>query len=128
MLTPLQAAEKIVRALDSKKGGDIRVLYTHDVTVLADYFILCTATSTIQVKTLAEYVEATMRESGEAPLRVEGEHTCGWVLVDFGAVVVHIFMKEARDFYALERLWQDAPEMDVSQWLSPDENKEGLVK
>ncbi|NLM84844.1 MAG: ribosome silencing factor [Clostridiales bacterium] len=127
MLTPLQAAEKVVRALDSKKGKDIRVLHTHDVTILADYFVLCTAGSTTQVKTLADFVEKEMRESGETPLRVEGEHASGWVLIDFGAVIVHIFMKEARDFYALERLWQDAPEIDISPWISEEKEKEGLI-
>jgi ribosome-associated protein len=121
MLTPLQAAEKVVRALDSKKGNDIRVLYTHDVTILADYFVLCTANSTTQVKTLSDFVEKEMRDSGEPPLRSEGGHTSGWVLIDFGSVVVHIFMEEARESYALERLWQDAPEMDIGPWVANED-------
>jgi len=130
MLTSLEIAELAVRALDSKKAKDILVLETRDITVLADYFVLCTAGSTIQIKTLADEVDKALREKGEPPLRMEGYRGGGWVLVDFGVVVVHIFLKDVREFYALERLWGDAREVDIGAWI--DENnpvkEKGLVR
>ena len=88
------------------------------MTVLADYFIICTAGSTTQVKTLSDEVDKVLSENGEAPIRTEGNRAGGWVLVDFGCVVVHIFMEEARQFYSLERLWSDAPEIDISDLIT----------
>jgi len=114
MMTPREVAECAVRALDEKKGKDIAVLETHDLTVLADYFILCTATSTTHIKTLADAVGKALSEKGEAPLRTEGYRAGGWVLVDLGCVVVHVFLADVRKFYNLEHLWSDAPRMDVS--------------
>jgi ribosome-associated protein len=117
MMTPKQVAEKIVKALDSKKARDIKLLKTDMLTVLADYFVICTATSTTQIKTLADEVDKVMSEAGEPPLRREGYRSGGWVLLDFGCVIVHLFMEEAREFYNLERLWSDAEEIDVSAVL-----------
>lgn len=130
MLTSLEIAELAVRALDSKRAKDILVLETTDITVLADYFILCTATSTTQIKTLADEVDKALREKGEPALRTEGYRGGGWVLVDFGAIVVHIFLKDIREFYSLERLWRDAREVDITKWIA-DENpvkEKGLVR
>ena len=115
--------EIAVKALDDKKARDIKVLKTSDVTVLADYFIICTATSGTHVKALAEEVEKKLEEAGETKLRLEGQRSGGWVLVDFGCVVVHVFMDEIRKFYSLEHLWGDAPEQDVSALLNLGENK-----
>ncbi|MEL4105546.1 ribosome silencing factor [Oscillospiraceae bacterium WX1] len=126
-MTSLELAELAVRVLDSKKAKDIKVLETRDVTVLADYFILCTASSTTQVKTLSDEVDKALSEKGDHPLRTEGYRGGGWVLVDFGAVVVHIFLKDIREFYSLERLWRDAREIDISAWTIPDETEKGLV-
>lgn len=117
MMTPKQVAEKIVKALDGKKARDIKLLRTDKLTVLADYFIICTATSTTQIKTLADEVDKVMSEAGEPPLRREGYRSGGWVLLDFGCVIVHLFMEETREFYNLERLWSDAEEIDVSAVL-----------
>lgn len=129
MLTPLEAAEKAVRALDAKKAKDIRVLETRELTVLADYFIICTAGSTTQIKTLADEVEKSLKENGEPALHTEGYRGGGWVLVDFGAVVVHIFLKDIREFYSLERLWRDAREVDIGNWIASDPaTDKGLVK
>ncbi len=118
MLTPLEIAEEAVKALDSKKAQDILVLETHDVTVLADYFIICTASSSTQIKTLSDEVDKVLSEKGEPALRTEGYRAGGWVLVDFGCVVIHIFLDDARKFYNLEHLWADAPRMDISHLLS----------
>ena len=111
MLTPTDIAGFVARALDSKKANDITVLKTRDVTILADYFVICTATSTTQLKTLSDEVEKVLRDNGEPPLRREGHRAGGWVLIDFGCVVVHLFLKDARDFYMLERLWSDAEDV-----------------
>ncbi|MCL1834909.1 MAG: ribosome silencing factor [Oscillospiraceae bacterium] len=108
MLTPDNISELAVKALEDKKAVDITVLRTTKVTVLADYFVICTANSTTHMKTLSDEVEKVLKESGEAPLHREGRRVGGWLLVDFGCVVVHIFLKETREFYTLERLWADA--------------------
>ena len=104
MLTSIEMAKLAVQALDSKKAKDIKLLKTEDVTVLADYFVICTATSTTQIKTLSDEVDRVLSEHGEQPLRKEGYRSGGWVLVDFGCVIVHLFLEEIRTFYSLERL------------------------
>ena len=114
MLTSLEMVHEAVRALDAKKGKDIKVLTIGDVTVVADYFVICTAGSTTQIKTLSDEVQKKLAEQGEEPLHVEGYRSGGWLLVDYGCIVVHLFLKETREFYNLERLWSDAPEVDVS--------------
>ena len=104
--------------MDNKKAQDIVVLETHDITVLADYFIICTASSSTHIKTLADEVDKVLSEEGEPALRTEGYRAGGWVLVDFGCVVIHIFIDETRKFYNLEHLWADAPRMEISSLLS----------
>ena len=123
MNTPREIAEAAVRALDGKKAQDIRLLKTTDVTVLADYFVICTAASTTQIKTLADAVEAALEALGEEKLHREGYRSGSWVLLDFGCVVVHLFMEEARAFYNLERLWADAEEIDLAGVLGEDSLK-----
>ena len=114
-MTPYEIAGLIVRTLDNKKAQDIKLLKTHDVTVLADYFVICTATSVTQIKTLSDEVERILKDSGEAPLRREGYRSGGWVLLDFGCVVAHLFLRDIREFYALEHLWGDAKEIDITE-------------
>lgn len=113
MLTPAEMAKLAVQAMEEKMAKEITVMRTTDVTVLADYFVLCTASSTTHVKTLSDAVEHILTEAGEPPRRREGERASGWVLIDFGCVVVHIFMEEAREFYDLERLWADAEKVSL---------------
>ncbi len=113
-------ALELAKALDSKKGQDIQVLKTGDLTTLADYFVICTASSTTQIKALADACEKNLKEQGEPPHHVEGHRGGTWVLMDFSAVVVHIFDDEARKFYDLERLWGDAEEVDLSDVLLPN--------
>lgn len=114
MMTPQQMAEIIVGVVAKKIGRDIKLLKVSDVTVIADYFVICTANSTTQIKNLCDEIEKAMENSGETMLHREGYREGGWVLLDFGCVVVHVFLEETREFYALERLWQDAEEVDVS--------------
>ena len=120
MLNAKEIMELAVKALDARKAQKISVLKTENVTVLADYFVICTATSTTHVKSLTDEVEKLLSEAGEPPLRREGYRAGSWVLVDFGCVVVHIFLEETREFYGLERLWGDAAPVDVSALLQAD--------
>ncbi len=120
MLSAKEIMELVVKTLDGRKAKNIQVLKTENVTVLADYFVICTATSTTHVKSLTDEVDKALSEAGEAPLRREGYRAGGWVLVDFGCVVVHIFLEETREFYGLERLWSDAAPVDVSALLHAD--------
>ena len=120
MMTPKEIAELIVKTLDGKKARDIKLLRTADVTVLADYFVICTANSTTHIKTLADETEHVLEMHGETKLHREGYRSGGWVLLDYGCVVVHLFMDETRKFYNLERLWADAEEVDISGLIEPD--------
>ena len=113
MLTPIEISELIVNALDSKNAKEIKLLKTGAITILADFFVICTATSTTHLRTLSDEVEKVLKENGETPRRREGHSSGGWVLIDFACVVVHIFLHESREFYSLERLWSDAEEIDV---------------
>ena len=121
MMTPKEIAELAVKALDAKNAHDLKLLRTTDVTVLADYFVICTASSSTQIKTLADAVEAALEDAGETKLHREGYRSGSWVLLDFGSVVIHLFMEEARQFYNLERLWADAEQVDISGLLGPAE-------
>jgi ribosome-associated protein len=90
------------------------------LTTLADYFVICTATSTTQIKTLSDVSEKAAEELGEQIHHVEGYQDGTWVLLDFSTVVVHLFMDEARKFYDLERLWADATELDITDALKEE--------
>ena len=116
-MTPKETALLLAKTLDSKKGLEIKVLETGHLTTLADYFVLCSGTSNTQIKALSDACEKAMKEAGEPPHHVEGHRGGTWVLLDFSAVVVHIFNEEAREFYDLERLWSDATEIDISDVL-----------
>ena len=113
MLTAKEVALQVTKALDEKKGIDIKLLRIGDVSSLADYFLICTGTSNTHVKTLCDFAEYTMEELGEPMLGREGHRGNSWELLDFGSVVVHVFTDEARKFYDLERLWADAEVVDL---------------
>ena len=98
-------------------GQDIKVLKTGDLTTLADYFVLCTATSSTQVKAMSDACEEAVEAHGERVHHIEGHRGGTWLLMDFSSVVVHVFTDEARKFYDLERLWSDAQEVDLAQVL-----------
>lgn len=111
MLNTNEVATKVMEALDAKKGLDIKLLKISDVTTLAEYFVICTGTSGTHVKTLCDAVEEAMDGMGETLVSREGHRGGTWVLLDYGAVVAHIFTAETREFYNLERLWNDATEI-----------------
>ena len=117
-MTPKEMALTAAKALDEKKGGDIAAIEITEQTTLADYFVLCTATSTTQIKALADVCETALKDAGEPPHHVEGHRGGTWILLDFSSVVVHIFNEEAREFYDLERLWSDAAPVDLSGVLT----------
>jgi ribosome-associated protein len=114
MITPQEMAETIVKTLGDKIARDIKLLKVSDLSVIADYFVICTANSTTQIKNLCDEVEKVMEEQGETLLHREGYREGGWVLLDFGCVVVHVFLELVREFYGLERLWSDAQDIDVT--------------
>ena len=119
----LNAEEMIaiaVKALDGKQGRDFKVLHTADQTTLADYFIICNGTSGTQVRALADAVEEAMSKAGEEPHHIEGHRGGQWTLMDYSAVVIHVFTEEGREFYGLERLWSDADPVDITQYLTAE--------
>ena len=119
MMTPKEVAAVAAKALDDRKGVDISLLEITDVTTIADYFLICTGTSSTQVKSLCDAVEEAMDNAGEPALRREGHRSGTWVLLDYGCLVVHVFTEETRQFYDLERLWTDAKRVDLSEVLAP---------
>ena len=119
-MTPTEMALTLAKLLDDKKGQDIKVLETAELTTLADYFVLCTGTSNTQIKALADYCQKELKDLGEVPHHVEGHRGGTWVLLDYSSVVVHLFLEETRDFYDLERLWHDATPVDLSGVLTPN--------
>ena len=106
-----------VKAIDSKRGENIRIIKIDELTVIADYFIIANGGSTTQVKALADEVEFKLSEAGLEPRRTEGYQGANWIVLDYIDVVIHIFHKETRDFYDLERLWQDGVEVDPQEFL-----------
>ena len=115
MLSAKEVALAVTKALDEKKGIDIKLLKIDRVSSLADYFLICTGTVNTHVKTLCDYAEYTMEQLGEPMLGREGHRGNSWELLDFGSIVVHVFTDEARKFYDLERLWADAEEVDLKE-------------
>lgn len=119
-MTPKEMAMLLAKALDSKKGQNILVLETDGLTTLADYFVLCTGSSAPQLKALADAAEKSMKENDILPHHIEGHRGGTWILQDYGDVVLHLFSAEAREFYDLDRLWQDAKVVDLSEVLTPE--------
>lgn len=111
-----KAIEIIVKTLDRKKAEDIKVLKISDLTIIADYFVIADGTSNTQAKALADEVEFQLKAQGISPNQIQGS-TGTWTVLDYGDIVVHIFNKEQRDFYNLERLWRDGEEVDISAML-----------
>ena len=114
MRSAKEVAIAVTKALDSKKGMDIKLLKIDRISSLADYFLICTGTSNTHVKTLCDYAEFTLEELGEPMLGREGHRGNAWELLDYGTIVVHVFTDEARKFYDLERLWADAEVVDLA--------------
>ncbi len=116
-MTPKELTEKIVQILDSKKAADIKAIHVSEQTIVADYFVIATGTSSTHTKALADEVEYELEQIGIADGHVEGRAT-GWILLDYGSVLVHVFDKESREYYNLERLWTDAQVLDISALIT----------
>ena len=114
-MTTEELLKLTVETLDRKKGMDIKALKVTDLTVIADYFVIVTGTSPTHIKALSDDLEDKLAEKGKNAKSVEGKAT-GWILLDYGTVIVHVFTKESRENFNLEKLWGDAEEVDVSEW------------
>ena len=115
-----QILDIAVNTIFKKKGREIQILKVEDITVMADYFIICTGMSNTQVKALAGDVEYELSKHGIEPLHIEGYGNSTWVLLDYGSVIIHVFYKDAREYYKLERLWADAKEIPVSEYVKTE--------
>ena len=117
-------AIEIAKILDKKKAQDVRVLKVESLTVLTDYFVIASGTSTTQVASLADEVEFELSQKGLEPYSVEGHDTKNWVLLDYSNVIVHVFVPNSRAYYDLEHLWADGEPVDISEYLTPDSSIE----
>lgn len=109
----VELARIAARAADEKKGDDTVVLEVGEVLGIAEAFVITSAGNQRLVRTIAEEVEAQVKQQGgPAPVRIEGLRDARWVLMDYGDVIIHVFVDEARKYYDLERLWADAPRME----------------
>ncbi|MGM9632016.1 MAG: ribosome silencing factor [Eubacteriales bacterium] len=105
--TPLEIANSVAEFLENKKGRDVKILHVEDVTSIADYFVVCTATSNTHVKALSGEVEYQLERRGVNPYHIEGRDNNSWVVLDYANVIVHVFNREARDFYNLDKLYEN---------------------
>lgn len=101
------------RAAESKKALNIRVLDLRGISSFTDFFVICSGSNSRQIQTIADEIEAQLKEHGERPLGVEGYEKADWVLADYGDFIVNVFSPQAREFYDLERLWRNAREVKV---------------
>ena len=110
-ISPLQAAKQAARAADDKSAENILVLDMAGISILADYFIICSGTSTTQVNAIVNSIEGELEEQVEL-IRKEGTDSARWAVLDYGDVIVHVFHDEQREYYQLEKLWGDAERID----------------
>lgn len=120
MLDSKELTREIVKILDAKKAENIVAIETHEVTIISDVFVIASGTSSTHTRSLADEVEFELKEKFELyPDHIEGRAT-GWVLIDYGSVLVHVFDRESREYYNLERLWTDASHLDLSDIITED--------
>ena len=108
-------AKQAIKALEDKKAEDIHVIDISEVSVVADYFIIANGSNRSQIQAMADNVQEVLGRAGYAMRQVEGYNTANWILMDFGDVIVHIFDKENRLFYNLERIWRDGKAKECSE-------------
>ncbi len=117
-----ELVKQLVQSLDKHKAEDIQVIRVADVTIIAEYFVIATGTSSTHVRALADYVEKELGEQGLIPRRVEGYAGSTWILIDYGSVIVHVFQPQTREYYNLERLWKDGQFVDIAQFVEREED------
>ncbi len=110
-----------VKALEEKKGKDIQVIDIHEVSVIADYFVIASATNVNQVEAMVDSVEEALGKAGYEARQIEGSRNSSWVLMDYNDVIVHVFDEENRLFYDLERIWRDGKALTAAEFLSAQE-------
>ena len=115
MTTEKQMAQLVCRALDEKKGRDIKVIDIHDVSVIADYFVIASGSNQNQVQAMVDNVQEELFKAGYEMKQMEGYREGNWILLDFGDIIIHIFDKENRLFYDLERIWKDGKEVSIEE-------------
>lgn len=112
----LEILKIAANALNSKKAKEMTAIKVDDLTILTEYFLICTGTSSNQVRALAEEVEYKLEQAGLRPHHIEGKAT-GWLVLDYGSVIVHVFGRQEREFYALDKMWNDAKQIELEQML-----------
>ena len=121
-----ELAQKISKILDEKKAGQVKIIETNKQTIIADYFVIATGTSSTHIRSLAGEVEEKLKDdTGMKPARVTGQESRDWVIMDYNSVLVHIFNSEARDYYKLEKLWGDGESINLAN-LEELEELEGI--
>lgn len=113
-LSPKEIVNIAHEAAEDKKAQDITVLDISHISIICDYFLICSGRSSTQVQAVAENIEEKLKDAGIRPLRIEGFREGSWILIDYGDVVIHVFQEAERDFYNLERLWGDANIIEMS--------------
>ena len=115
--TEKMMAQIACKAIDDKKGQDIKVIDIHNVSVIADYFVIASASNQNQVQAMVDNVDETLGRAGFEAKQIEGTRNSSWVLMDYGDMIVHVFDEENRLFYDLERIWRDGKVLDVNEFL-----------
>ena len=115
--TEKMMAQIACKAIDDKKGQDIKVIDIHTVSVIADYFVIASGTNSNQVQAIVDNVEEQLGRAGFEPKQIEGTRNSNWILMDYGDLIIHVFDEENRLFYDLERIWRDGKELDASEFL-----------
>ena len=116
-MTQLEKLSTIVKALDSKSAQDIRVIRIGDLTIVADYFVIANGTSTTHTRGLVDEVDFRMGEKGVNVDHIEGIDGASWIAMDYGDIVVHVFYRDVREQYNLEKLWSDGEAVDIATLL-----------
>ena len=115
--TEKMMAQIACKAIDDKKGQDIKVIDIHNVSVIADYFVIASGTNSNQVQAIVDNVEEQLGRAGFEAKQIEGNRNSSWILMDYGDVIVHIFDEENRLFYDLERIWRDGKVLEMDAFL-----------
>ncbi len=115
--TEKMMAQIACKAIDDKKGQDIKIIDIHNVSVIADYFVVASGTSSTQVQGIVDNVEEQLGRAGFEAKQIEGNRNSSWILMDYGDVIVHVFDEENRLFYDLERIWRDGKVLEMDAFL-----------
>ena len=115
--TEKMMAQIACKAIDDKKGQDIKIIDIHNVSVIADYFVIASGTNSNQVQAIVDNVEEQLGRAGFEAKQIEGNRNSSWILMDYGDVIVHVFDEENRLFYDLEKIWRDGKVLEMDAFL-----------